>query len=109
MAAASGKKKIAAPPPPLPLSPPHQSLPPSSDSRLDANPLPDRSPSGAGIKPKSLTPTSQGPSPASPGTWLFVYTKNLFLIQPKGVRILMTLDFFNLSNLSYVLANSGDT
>lgn len=71
MAAASGKKKIAPPPPPLPLSPPPppppQPLPQSSDSRLEGNLLPDRSPSGVGIKPKSFTPTSQGPSPASPG------------------------------------------
>lgn len=65
VAAASGKKKIAAPP--LPLSPPPQPIPQSSDSRLDANPLPDRSPGGTGIKPRPFTPTSQGPSPASPG------------------------------------------
>jgi hypothetical protein len=67
VAVASGKKKIAAPPP-LPLSLPPQPLPQSSDSRLDANPLPDRSPSGGtGIKPRPFTPTSQGPSPTSPG------------------------------------------
>lgn len=58
VAAAAGKKKIVAQPP--------QTLPQSSDSRLDANPHPDRSPSGTGIKPKPFTPTSQGPT--SPGT-----------------------------------------